>query len=419
MANGEQVARLRTALTGVELGHVRLAAADWHDGAKVLRDVAAALAKCSPDIREHFGGDTGAAAQAAFDRVHARVSERANQMTSAGSALDDAGDAIYTAQDDAAALEAAEPHRPTKEQPGLDETPEQALNREARDGQRATDYQVELDKQERRARVIVTTLEADYDVSTAELKEIHGDPDPVDDGLGGGSSGGGGTTSGPPTGGTSTQPGGHVTVGGTDEPKPPRPPDPPVCFPPPPPDPPTGVDPEPPRPPLPPTGTTPTTYDPPPGTPPGAPPFPTSSPLPPGATPSSPSGLPPGVAGGLAAGAIGGLAGGAVRGAFTSSAGGTPVRPIGAGGRAGAPGALGRGTAGSGGTRGGAGSAGSPSGRGSRGGAGGRGASSAGSAGGRGRGGKGDRDEKDAKRDVFLGDDGWTDDEGAAPGVID
>ncbi|MFA6574789.1 MAG: hypothetical protein WCS84_05160, partial [Nocardioides sp.] len=166
MANGEQVARLRTALSGVELERVRLAATDWHDGAKVLRDVAAALAKCSPDIGEHFGGLTGAAAQEAFDVVHTRVSDRATQMTTAGGALDDAGDAIYTAQEAAAALEADAPQAPVKERPGLDETPQQALNREARDGQRASDYAIELEKQEQQARAIVTALEADYDVST-------------------------------------------------------------------------------------------------------------------------------------------------------------------------------------------------------------------------------------------------------------
>ncbi|MDO9497181.1 MAG: hypothetical protein Q7J48_15855 [Nocardioides sp.] len=30
-----------------------------------------------------------------------------------------------------------------------------------------------------------------------------------------------------------------------------------------------------------------------------------------------------------------------------------------------------------------------------------------------------DRDDRDAKRDLFVDEDGWTDDEGAAPGVID
>lgn len=419
MANGEQVAQLHTALSGVELGRVRLAATDWHDGAKVLRDVAAALAKCSPDIREHFGGETGAAAQAAFDRVHSRVSERADQMALAGVALDDAGDAIFTAEEDAKALEAKEPKPPTKETPGLDETPLEALNREARDGQAASDYQAELEQHERRARKIRTALEADYDVSTEKMKQIHGDPDPISDGPGGGGNGGGGGGGTPPTGGPGRPPR-DPGVGTYDEPRPPRPPrppEPPICFPPPPPpEPPEPpLPPEPPEPPLPPNPH-------PPGTPPTTTPPTTTPPL----GSSSPSGLSAGVAGGLAAGAVGGLAGGAVRGALSSAAGGTPVRPIGAGGRAGAPGALGRSGAAGAGARGGAGSPGAPAGRGSRGGtrgapggAGGRGAAGAGAPGGRGRGTKRDRDEKDPKRDLFLDEDGWTDDEGAAPGVID
>ncbi|WP_227464859.1 hypothetical protein, partial [Nocardioides lijunqiniae] len=315
MSAGEQQARLQHALQGVQLDRVRLAALDWHDGAKILRDVAAALEKCSPDIRENFGGSTGPAAQAAFDTVHARVQARAQEMTAAGEALDVAGDVIHDGQEKAAALAAGAPTEPTMGPPQLDDTPRDVLRREAAYGQQMADYAAEVDARERAARRMANRMDEVFVGSTETFRAIHGDQHDTQGVYAGTDKGPGGRHHGGP----------HDAHIVKHEPRPPRHPEVPepvVCTitPPPPPPPPTVCPPEtptttpPPTPPLPP----------PPPPPPTGPETTVSSPLGPGPTglgghgqpghPGSASPAAGGAAGGVSPAALGGLAAGAVGG---------------------------------------------------------------------------------------------------------
>lgn len=428
---GPQEQRLHHAVAGMSVAQVRTAAYDWQDGATVLRNVATALEDCGPDIEKNFGGATADAAKEAFAKVTERVRFRAEQMRAAGTALDNAGDAMYYAESVKGSMGAfpSKPAEPTTS-PTDDEVT--ALKKQAAYGRQMQTYNTQTAERESTAQRTADHLDTVLNQSTETMKQVHGEPDPVR--TTSTSSGGGGTGPG------STAPGGrvpmptgpHVWTGDTTT------------------DPhwvphtghhhtptvvvtdPGGTDTDP--------GTGPGAY-PPTGPHPGSggpqgPSGPTV-PVPTGPGAGTPGGAPGGVtaptlggvAGALGGGALGGLAGvgGAVRGPSvlpgtmsTGGASGAGVRSIGSTTRTGTTGALGRGSStgaagrgtgarGTGGASGRAGSkAGSRAGR-----AGGRGAAT-----GAGRGGRGKKDEERRDDEFLLEEQDWVDDEGVAPDVL-
>lgn len=441
MSDGPHVGRLRSAVSGASPGQLANAIQEWQDGAGLLQVVSTALHTTAPDIKGQMG-ETGLRAAQAFHEVGKHVGERATTMAAAGNALLSAHAAMTSARSLLQSFDAAPLSAPTQPDltPGSNH-PEDVDKLKAYHSEKAS-YDAAYADRESKAAAAVQHMDTVYAQSTATMKQVHGQPDPVPTAggsAGGGSTGGGGAGGSTPTRTSGT--GGYTPGSGT------RPHDTSTGHTP------TSTGPQDPTyTPQHPHGTGPgsTGYDPahPGGTAQGGTPL---GPIGPGsAVPiggagpgASPGGLSASTAGGLAGvvggGALGGLTGisGAVRGPTALPTGGlggssdsSGVRPIGSTSRGGASGTLGRGglvseeTVGAGGSRG-AGAAGARgsaagstrAGAGSRGASGSRGSGSRGAAGAQGSRNKKDRREKHT--DFFLEEQDWVEDEGAAPGVLD
>lgn len=428
MAIGPQARRLRNAVDNSDPSDISGTADEWTLCAGMLRRVAAALASASDEMKLAIGGETGPAVDAAFKSSATAMTRRAGVLDEGAQALRQAQSELVTATADVATM--SDIDQPTPYRAPLGNPTEEELQKQADSRKHEQAAQQAYADQEERARKRADQLDATYAASTATMKKIHGEPDPVDpktDGpsshpVGGGGNGGGSgrtidssVTPPGPGGKTPTlSPVGPTGPGGTPGPV-------------------VGGPGHPGGPINPVT--------------PGSPGSGVTVGAPPGSSGGSLTGTGLGVAGatvgGVGAGALGaGLSSGALGGGLGGLRGGSvlpvsgtaqsAVRGIGTTGRAvgsstigrsgAASGVAGRGTAGS---RAGAGAAGrGTTGRGSGRGAGGRGAGGRG-AGGRGgsgvagRSGRGKDDEDERKRDLFDVDEDWIDDEGVAPGVLD
>ena len=87
MGKGPQESRLEQAVTGMGIAEVIVAEKEWRDGANRLRQVAESLREAGPQMQADFGGETGATAQEAFDKVAGKADQRAEEMSTASAAL--------------------------------------------------------------------------------------------------------------------------------------------------------------------------------------------------------------------------------------------------------------------------------------------------------------------------------------------
>jgi hypothetical protein len=446
---GEHISRLVASVTGMNEDDVRTSADHWDAGALSLGNVARMLARAEQEIIDGFGaGSTvGPAAQAAFATLRTTVLEpRRAEMLDARDALHDVDEAMVSAQAASADMPDSAPGPAPRFTAGTGDERDDIQRLKIHSNQmRAHNLRVSAYADaEERARQELVELNRRYDEAAAVMARIHGEPVPDrTTGGGGGStpSGGAGsapglgpgapvasgptgssttltglvpgpgqdpttgTVTGPPTGPTTELPTGPTTGLPTDSTT--SPVTGPVVVPESLPTPPTG-----------PTGSPGAGSDPLAG-------YDTSAGAAPGGAGAGP--LTAGAAAG--AGALGGLGAKGLLGRLSTSAtagavgaGGTPTRPLGAGGRAASSGVLGRGGAPAaggqparGGGAGAMGAGGAGRGAGGQRGAGARGAAAGGAGG---RGGRSKDDPRRSRRSEYDVEEDWLDDEGS-PGVLD
>ena len=88
MGKGPQESRFDSAVQGMNEFDVLFAASEWRAGQDRLKKVATALRAAAPKMHEDFGGETGATAQVAFEKVGAAADKRAQEMGEVADALD-------------------------------------------------------------------------------------------------------------------------------------------------------------------------------------------------------------------------------------------------------------------------------------------------------------------------------------------
>ena len=207
--SGPHEQRLRAMLHGASKQAIQAAYQEWRAGSELLLAVSTTLHRAAPRIEDQFGR-TGSAAARAFGTVAGKVAGRSEQMSAAGQALVAALDAIAQAESlrdsfDAAPL--SEPARPTPT-PGPS-TPEDVAARKQYDSRKAS-YDAAYADREARAAAAADRMDTVFAESTGTMKQIHGDPDPVQRQPAGGP-GGTGSTGGasPSSTGTATSSGGY------------------------------------------------------------------------------------------------------------------------------------------------------------------------------------------------------------------
>lgn len=424
MPKGPEEQKLEAWLRGSHEGVVDGGGRAWL-GAGILLDRVQMSIELAARQVTGLGGDTGPAASAAFVKAAEAMGKKAAELRLGGSTLGATAGVVGNARGRYAAMgePPVEPSAPAPPAPGSPPSDKDLQKQAAYRSDLAT-YQDQSQAREAHCKAITDDMTAQYQQSTADMKKIHGEPDPAPRTTTT-TSGGGGTTS--PSGGgsrtwtttstthhastTTTGPSGTTThTSGTSGPAPTH----------------TATGPGP-------AGTTTTGSHYPSGTAqsswsetgpgsgvPGGTALPgvTAGAAAPASSMGAGAGITgsAGLVGGLAASGLSGNLTGGLRGGITPvSTSAAGVRPIGSAARTGATGTLGRGTTTVGSGTGSSGSGASRSGgrSGSRGAAGGRGT------GGTGRGGDRTRDRSKKSQRDHLDEEWEIEDEDVAPPVLD
>ena len=202
MGKGPQESRFDTAVQGMNEFDVLFAASEWRAGQERLKKVAKALRDAAPKMHEDFGGETGATAMVAFEKVGAAADKRAAEMGEVADALDRTKVAMSDAQSAHTAMGTAPaqpaPYTATGGNDADDLRREQAANRQK------NAYDSAMADREKKSQAETDKLEEAYREAMGAMKQAHGEPEPSTGGGGGGGGGagaGGGGGGGVPVGG--------------------------------------------------------------------------------------------------------------------------------------------------------------------------------------------------------------------------
>lgn len=103
---GQNIARLASAVNGMDEGAVEVARGEWRRGEGVLDEVTQVLDQSGRDIKDAFGGKSkiGPAAQAVLDEVRGHLDRRRQRMGEAQTALDEVAAVITRAKNTATTM---------------------------------------------------------------------------------------------------------------------------------------------------------------------------------------------------------------------------------------------------------------------------------------------------------------------------